>query len=72
MGGSQTTNINLDRHRSGSRTFVSVRGGLWLPVVDPSILHPLTGTGWELQIFAILKRTYVFYRFYWPTIIPQK
>ena len=52
-GGPQTPRINLNRHRSGSRTLISVRGGVWLPVADLSILHPLMGTGWELQIFGI-------------------
>ena len=51
-GGPQTTKINLNRHRSGPRTLISVRGSLKLPVAALSILHPLMGTGWELQIIA--------------------
>ena len=37
-GGPQTPRINLNRHRSGSRTFVSARDGLEPPVADLSIL----------------------------------
>ena len=49
--GPQTTKTNLNRHRSGSRTDIFVRGGLQLPVADLSIFHALMGTGCELQTF---------------------
>ena len=37
------TTTDMIRHGSGSRSFISVLGGLQLPVA--SVFHPLIGTG---------------------------
>ena len=60
-GGPQTIRINLNRHRSGSRTLISVRGGLQLPVADLRIPHILMGTGWALQMFCYFETSRSFF-----------
>lgn len=45
-GNPPNTRINLKHHSRGSRiySFISRRGGTYLPIVNESFLHPLIGT----------------------------